>query len=106
MGCAKSGISGNVIIYSKINNTINDTRNVESALAVLAQMFVRGCSPNVHTYAFLIKGCFVEGRGDRGNKDGTEFGNLQYHFEWLFFRLECQGGYAASRKDAGKGKEA
>ncbi|RXH71832.1 hypothetical protein DVH24_025333 [Malus domestica] len=55
------GISGNVIIYSKINNTINDTRNVESALAVLAQMFVRGCSPNVHTYAFLIKGCFVEG---------------------------------------------
>ncbi|KAM1723363.1 hypothetical protein COP2_022245 [Malus domestica] len=61
MGCAKSGISGNVIIYSKINNTINDPRNVESALAVLAQMFVRGCSPNVHTYAFLIKGCFVEG---------------------------------------------
>ncbi|KAM2963622.1 hypothetical protein FF2_021524 [Malus domestica] len=56
------GISGNVITYSKINNTINDTRNVESALAVLAQMFVRGCSPNVHTYAFLIKGCFVEGR--------------------------------------------
>ncbi|TQD74252.1 hypothetical protein C1H46_040213 [Malus baccata] len=25
-------------------------------------MFVRGCSPIVHTYAFLIKGCFVEGR--------------------------------------------
>ncbi|KAL6186098.1 hypothetical protein ACLB2K_042220 [Fragaria x ananassa] len=59
---AYKGLDPNVITYWTVISSLSDVWNVESALAVLAKMFVRGCRPNIHTFTSLLKGYFMEGR--------------------------------------------
>ncbi|XP_050133062.1 pentatricopeptide repeat-containing protein At3g48810-like [Malus sylvestris] len=62
--CKNDGVDGarNCLVEMSKKGCLPDAVSYTTVVSVLAQMFVRGCSPNVHTYAFLIKGCFVEGR--------------------------------------------
>ncbi|XP_070672049.1 pentatricopeptide repeat-containing protein At3g48810-like [Malus domestica] len=62
--CKNDGVDGarNCLVEMSKKGCLSDAVSYTTVVSVLAQMFVRGCSPNVHTYAFLIKGCFVEGR--------------------------------------------
>ncbi|CAN0902325.1 Pentatricopeptide repeat-containing protein At3g48810 [Linum grandiflorum] len=58
---SEDGLVANVVSYSTVISSLVD-RHVDLAFAVFGKMIVRGCSPNLHTFSSLMKGCFGQGR--------------------------------------------
>ncbi|GKV50399.1 hypothetical protein SLEP1_g57105 [Rubroshorea leprosula] len=53
---------GVLLICKEAHAQTSTSWKLEMSLAMLAKMFVRGCGPNIHTFASLIKGYFLAGR--------------------------------------------